>query len=113
MAGCEASSPASARPEPSEPNRPVARSARLAMVRVPPSRSTAIWRMVRGETDNQETLLPAGGDIGVDHLGRVDDAIEVGLGDIAELQRGGLERKIVVLGIMRYLRRLVVADHRH
>ena len=57
--------------------------------------------------------LPAGGDIGVDHLGRVDDAVEVGLGDEAELQRGGFEREVVVLGVMRDLRRLVVADHRH
>ena len=42
MAGCEASSSAFARPEMSQANRPVARSARPAMVRAPLSRSIAI-----------------------------------------------------------------------
>ena len=30
------------------------------------------------------------GDVGLDHFARIDDAVELGLGDEAELQRGGL-----------------------
>src|ERR1700679_409627 len=52
------------------------------------------------------------GDIRFYHLGGVDDAIELRLRDEAKLQRGVLQREIVVHRMMGDLRCLVVADHR-
>src|SRR5882757_7707399 len=52
------------------------------------------------------------GDVGPDHLCGIDDAVELLLGNEAELQRRCLEREIVVHRVMRDLRRLVVTDHR-
>src|SRR6266851_1512471 len=52
------------------------------------------------------------GDVGPDHLCGIDDAVEFLLGNEAELQRGSLEREIVVHRVMRNPGRLVVADHR-
>src|SRR5262249_56478895 len=49
-------------------------------------------------------------DIRVDHLRRLDDTIEFGLRDKAQLQRRILEREVVVHGVVGDLRRLVVAD---
>ena len=45
-------------------------------------------------------LLSAGRDVGLDHLGGVDDAIELGLADETKLQRGLLEGEIVVHRVM-------------
>src|SRR6185312_2243107 len=56
--------------------------------------------------------LPFRRDVGPDHLRRVDDAVELRLGDKAKLQGGLFQRQVVVGGVMRDLRRLVVADHR-
>src|SRR5229473_960645 len=52
------------------------------------------------------------GDIRPDHLCGIDDAVELLLGNEAKLQRGSLEREIVVHRVMRNPGRLVVANHR-
>src|SRR3979411_2533975 len=52
------------------------------------------------------------GDVRLDHLCRIDDAVELLLGNEAELQRRRLEGEIVVHRVMRDPGRLVVADHR-
>src|ERR1700704_2170764 len=52
------------------------------------------------------------GDVGPDHLCGIDDAVELLLGNEAELQRGSLEREIVVHRVMRNPGRFVVTDHR-
>src|SRR5215831_3663251 len=44
------------------------------------------------------------------HLARIDDAVELGLGDEAEFQRGRLQREVVVGGVVGDLRGLVVTD---
>ena len=42
-------------------------------------------------------MLATSGDVRLDHLGGVDDAVELGLADETKLQRGLLEGEIVVL----------------
>src|SRR5690349_3632517 len=50
--------------------------------------------------------------VGPHHLGGVDDAVELGLADMAELQGRFLQSQIVLRRVMGDLRGLVVADHR-
>jgi hypothetical protein len=50
--------------------------------------------------------------IRVDHLRRIDDAVELGFRYKAQLQCGLLEREVVVQRVVRNLRRLVIADDR-
>src|SRR5258708_40144166 len=57
-------------------------------------------------------VLSITGHVGLDHLGRVDDAHELRLRHETELQRRSLEREVVVHRIVSDLRRLVVTDHR-
>src|SRR5215475_9572099 len=59
-----------------------------------------------------ETSGGRGGDIGMHHFCWINDPIELGLRNEAQLQGGRLEREVVVHGVVRDLRRLVVADHR-
>src|SRR6516164_7692160 len=51
-------------------------------------------------------------DVGLDHLARIDDAVELRRADRAELQGRLLECQVVIQGVMRDLGSLVVADHR-
>src|SRR5579859_313580 len=51
-------------------------------------------------------------DIGLHHFLWIDDAIEFGFSHKSQLQRGDLESQVVVHGVVRDLRRLVVPDDR-
>src|SRR2546425_3296208 len=57
---------------------------------------------------------PSGGScyIRIHHLFRIDDPIEFRLRDEPQRQGGGLEREVVIHGVVSDLRCLVVADHR-
>src|ERR1700731_2524914 len=50
--------------------------------------------------------------IGFHHLARIDNAIEFRLGYKAQLQGGGLQRQIIVHGVVSDLGCLVIADDR-
>src|SRR5262249_61445669 len=50
-------------------------------------------------------------DVGLDHLSRIDNAIEFRRADRPEFQRGLLERQVMIQGVVRDLGGLVVADH--
>src|ERR1700733_4899477 len=50
--------------------------------------------------------------VGVDHLRRIDDAVELFLCDKPQLERGLLEREVVVQRVVRNLRGLVIANDR-
>ena len=51
-------------------------------------------------------------DVGLDHLRRIDDAVELLFGDEAELECRHLQGQVVVHRVMRDLRCFVVTDHR-
>src|SRR5205807_4882844 len=66
------------------------------------SRVTSAARATRFPgRDRLEVPLPAGGDVRLDHLRRVDDTIELVFGDETERQRRRLQREIVVHRVMR------------
>src|SRR5262245_66598032 len=50
-------------------------------------------------------------DVGPDHFAGIDDAVELRRADGPELERGLLERHVVVKGVMRHPGSLIVADH--
>src|SRR5207247_8168880 len=49
-------------------------------------------------------------DVWTNHLRRIDNTVELGLGNKAQFQRGGLQRENVVHRVVSDLRRLVVTD---
>ena len=60
-------------------------------------------------TNGPMVSLGAGRHIGLNHFSRADNAIELLFRDKAELQRGSLEREVVVHRVVGNLGRLVAA----
>jgi hypothetical protein len=66
----------------------------------------------REKASGPATSGRAAGHIRRHHFLRIDDAVEFGLRDEAQLQRGRLQSQIVVHGVVGDFRRLVIADDR-